>query len=45
MTPNLGQGACCALKDVFVLVKKLIGAINLMTLMSKKLLNRALKEK
>ncbi|XP_072081818.1 monooxygenase 2 isoform X2 [Arachis hypogaea] len=28
MTPNLGQGACCALEDAVVLAKKLAGAIN-----------------
>ncbi|XLS83864.1 hypothetical protein HN51_034030 [Arachis hypogaea] len=27
MTPNLGQGACCALEDAVVLAKKLAGAI------------------
>ncbi|KAG9155375.1 hypothetical protein Leryth_017902 [Lithospermum erythrorhizon] len=27
MTPNLGQGACCALEDAVVLVKKLAGAL------------------
>ncbi|WOK98923.1 hypothetical protein Cni_G07635 [Canna indica] len=27
MTPNLGQGACCALEDSVVLVKKLAGAM------------------
>ncbi|XP_027914320.1 monooxygenase 2 isoform X2 [Vigna unguiculata] len=27
MTPNLGQGACCALEDSVVLAKKLAGAI------------------
>ncbi|XP_055832194.1 monooxygenase 2-like [Solanum dulcamara] len=27
MTPNLGQGACCALEDSIVLTKKLAGAI------------------
>lgn len=27
MTPNLGQGACCALEDVIVLVKKLAPAL------------------
>uniref|UniRef100_A0A1J3FFJ5 FAD-dependent urate hydroxylase n=2 Tax=Noccaea caerulescens TaxID=107243 RepID=A0A1J3FFJ5_NOCCA len=28
MTPNLGQGACCALEDSVVLANKLAGAIN-----------------
>lgn len=28
MTPNLGQGACCALEDAVVLAKKLARAIN-----------------
>lgn len=28
MTPNLGQGACCALEDSIVLSKKLAGAIS-----------------
>lgn len=28
MTPNLGQGACCALEDSVVLAKKLAAAIN-----------------
>lgn len=27
MTPNLGQGACCALEDAVVLAKKLAGAL------------------
>lgn len=27
MTPNLGQGACCALEDAIVLSRKLAGAI------------------
>ena len=29
ITPNIGQGACCALEDAVVLAKKLAGAINL----------------
>ncbi|RHN53791.1 putative FAD-binding domain, FAD/NAD(P)-binding domain-containing protein [Medicago truncatula] len=28
MTPNIGQGACCALEDAVVLAKKLAAAIN-----------------
>jgi len=28
MTPNLGQGACCALEDAVVLAKKLAATIN-----------------
>ncbi|CAK7356294.1 unnamed protein product [Dovyalis caffra] len=28
MTPNLGQGACCALEDAVVLARKLVNAIN-----------------
>lgn len=28
MTPNLGQGACCALEDAVVLARKLANAIN-----------------
>ena len=27
MTPNLGQGACCALEDAVVLARKLAGAV------------------
>ncbi len=27
-TPNLGQGACCALEDAIVLAQKLSGALN-----------------
>ena len=29
ITLNIGQGACCALKDAMVLAKKLAGAVNL----------------
>ncbi|XWS62044.1 hypothetical protein CRYUN_Cryun07bG0177200 [Craigia yunnanensis] len=29
MTPNLGQGACCALEDAVILTRKLADAINL----------------
>uniref|UniRef100_A0A6N2KJA2 FAD-binding domain-containing protein n=1 Tax=Salix viminalis TaxID=40686 RepID=A0A6N2KJA2_SALVM len=28
MTPNLGQGACCALEDAVILSRKLVNAIN-----------------
>ncbi|KAJ3678703.1 hypothetical protein LUZ60_002506 [Juncus effusus] len=40
MTPNLGQGACCALEDSVVLATKLSGAIN----KGEEAINQAMKE-